>query len=199
MKNKTRMHTTLIQGIGLAIVLSIAAHNTNAQDAGKAKSPPAGGPTQAVRSETIAMDSEPGLREFVEAYIAANNAKDMKKVLGMHDPKEIEALKKAFEALKPGAPGTLTWENAVLRATVVPDHHSAFTVKRFLKDSPLPGAGFVDWPVQPTHEVQCQFEREPNHTEVYIIDLARADGHWVAVHGVPNIDAFKNMQRTKSK
>jgi hypothetical protein len=79
----------------------------------------------------------------------------------------------------------------------VPDRHPAFTVKRYIKDSPLPMAGFMDWPVHPTHEVQCQFEPEPNHIVLFSLHLARANGRWVAVHGVPNPDAIKKMIQGK--
>jgi hypothetical protein len=188
------MNTTQLKTVGLLLALILTPHlHAHAQNAGAGKlEADSGGHT-----ETIPIDSEPGLKAFVDAYIAARNAKDIEAVKSMHHPKDLQAAVD-FVAHKPAAFDKLTLENMLLKAPV-PQNHEPFTVKRYLPDSPLPGRGFTVFPVRPTHEVQCSYTSGPNSVGSFLVEVAREGDKWFVVNGVLSPDAIKKMTGGNAK
>jgi hypothetical protein len=129
-------------GLALTLLASLSAAHAASASAASTTTADTGGKT-----EVIALESEPGLKAFLDAYLAANNAKDISKLKAMRHPKDLAALT-AFVAQQPAVPGKTkpTLEQALLRSAV-PEKHPPFMVLRFLKDSPPPQAGLMDWPV----------------------------------------------------
>jgi hypothetical protein len=188
------MKSTLIQRICLILMLLASSLPVCAQNA-------PGTTTHTIstggKTEAIPIETEPGLKAFLDTYLAANNAKDTEKLKAMRHPKDLAAWTD-FWAHQPAAPGQKkpTLEQSLLRPTV-PENHPPFVVLRFLKDSPLPQAAFVDWPVPPTHEVQLTYETAPNSTTAFLLELVREGDHWFAVGGVPDAEFIKKMTQGK--
>lgn len=182
------MNTTPIKWIGLALTLLVFISYTHAQNVTNEPTSSTGG-----HMELTPIENESGLRAFLDAYVAAINAKDVKKIKAMIHPKDLAAWTD-FLAHQPAAPGqtkpTLD-ESLLLKA--IPENHPPFIVQRFLKDSPLPQAGFMDWPIPPTHEVQFTWKTGPNSSRVFILELVHAGTQWFVVRGVPNADFIKKM------
>lgn len=150
------------------------------------------------KTEVIAIDSEPGLKAFLDAYVAANNAKDIKKLKAMRHPKDLAAWS-AFLEKQPASPGQTkpTLEQSLLKEPI-PADHPPFVVLRFLKDSPLPFKGMVDWPIPPTHEVQLDYSTGPNSLTGHVIELAKVGKDWFIVTGAPSAEFIKKMTSGKA-
>jgi hypothetical protein len=181
------MNITLLKSIGLFLALLTTPAYIHAQNPGAGKLEA----DTSAQAETIAVDSERGLKAFVDAFIAARSAKDIEAVKAMHHPKDLQAVTD-FVAHKPAALGKLTLENMLLK-TSVPENHEPFIAKRFRDDSPLPGRGFTAWPVRPTHEVQCSYSSGANNIGSFLVDLVRENGKWFVVNGVPSPEAIQKM------
>ena len=145
------------------------------------------------KAEVVPIESEPGLRAFVEAYLAAQNAKDVPKIKAMYHPKDLEAVA-AFVTHQPVAPGQTrpTLDSLLLKAPF-PQDHPPFLVQRYLKDSPLPQAGFRDWPVPPTHLIQSSYESKPDQYVTFMLHVAHFGTQWFVVDGVPSAEFIKKM------
>ena len=146
------------------------------------------------KMETLPVDGEHGLEDFLVAYISATNAKDVEKIKAMCHPAFLAALKKFVEDT-PAAPGqTKPAFDSMLLQKPVPANHPPFIVQRYLKDSPLPLAGFLDWPVPPTHFVQFTYETSPDHTITFMLQLAHLGDRWFVVNGIPSAESVKKMR-----
>ncbi|MDD5349249.1 MAG: hypothetical protein PHQ12_03465 [Chthoniobacteraceae bacterium] len=179
------MNRTSIKSIGLALTLLTAPYHVQAQNGGdSAKTPEV---STGGHLEPIPIESEPGLQTFLEAYIAANNAKDIEKIKELNHPKDLDALRAFFASHKPAAFAG-TFEKVLLRGAI-PENHPPFIVQRYRKDSPLPQAGWMEWPVPPTHQVQFTVKTAtgPNSydSSSFVIELVHADKRWFVLHGVP--------------
>jgi hypothetical protein len=187
------MNTTAIKTIGLALVLLASISSVHAQSPQSSTKVSTGGKT-----EEIAIESESGLQEFLDAYVAANNAKDFANLKAMRHPKDLAAWT-AFLEHQPAAPGQTkpSLEQSLLRPAV-PENHPPFHVERFLEGSPLPQARFMDWPVPPTHEAQLTYETGANSTHTLLLELVHADEQWFVVGGVPNAEFIQKMTKGKA-
>jgi hypothetical protein len=133
------------------------------------------------------------LQSFLDAFIAANNARDIPKMKSMIHPKFLAAAQ-AFSAHQPAAPGqTKPSIETMLFQPALPPNHPPFIAQRYLKDSPLPQAAFMDWPIRPTHEVQVSFESTPHNIMVFRIELVREGDQWLAVGGLPNAEFIRKF------
>ena len=135
------------------------------------------------KTEMVAIESEPGLKAFLDEYFAALTAKDRKKVVAMHHPKDWQAVVD-FVAHKPAAFSKMTLENAVCNHTL-PEKHGPYVVKRILPGSPPPQDGWLNWPVPPSMKVHCSYGNGDDHVRVLIEYLVLEDGKWFVVGGVP--------------
>ncbi len=149
------------------------------------------------KTEPVALESEPGLEAFAETYLAARNARDSGKVKAMYHPADLAALAK-FVQIQPAAPGQAkpTLE-AVLLQNPVPATHPPFIVQRYLKDSPLPQAGFMEWPIPPTHLLQFSYSTGPNNGGIFVLRVAQVDHRWYVVGGAPSAEFIKKMTPPK--
>ena len=149
------------------------------------------------KAEDVPIESEPGLTAFVEAYLAAQNAKDIQKIKAMYHPKDLEALA-AFVTHQPVAPGqTKPTLDSVLLKAPFPQKHPPFLVQRYLKDSPLPQAGFRDWIVPPTHLIQFSYESKPDQYVTFMVHVAHLGTQWFVVDGVPSAEFIRKMSGGK--
>ena len=149
------------------------------------------------KTEVIAIESEPGLRAFAEAYIDANNTKDIQRIKVMSHPKDLAAFEKYLAHLKPEPGDPKPTVEEMLLQDVVPANHPPFIVLRYLKDGPLPQAGLMKWPVRPTHLLQFTYETSPNHSVTFMFHVARVESRWFLVEGVPTSQFIKQMTQSK--
>lgn len=149
------------------------------------------------KTEDVPIENEPGLTAFVEAYLAAQAAKDVQKIKAMYHPKDLEALA-SFVAHQPVAPGqTKPTLDPVLLKAPFPQKHPPFLVQRYLKDSPLPQAGFRDWVVPSTHLIQSSYESKPDQYVTFMLHVAHLGTQWFVVDGVPNAEFIRKMSGGK--
>ena len=148
--------------------------------------------------QTVAIESEPGLKPFIDRYIAAVNARDSKRIKAMTHPKDLEALIK-FLAHKPADYKDDTLKSMLLSDKPVPKNHTPFIVRRYLPGSPLPEEGLLIWTIRPTHTVEFTYEKRPRNEMWVFINLVRENDHWFLVGGVPDPDIVKNVKGSGAK
>ena len=189
--NNTTIIRTSLKTLAVALTLLAVAVHTQAQTSKSSLVMTDG------KVEVIAIESEPGLRAFAEAYLAAQNAKDIQKIKAMVHPKDLAAVA-AFVAHQPAAPGlTKPTLETVLLKRPFPQDHPPFIAHRYAKDSPVPQAGFRDWPVPPTHLIQFSYETSPNNSVTFLLHAVRVDSRWFVVEGVPSAEFIKKITQGK--
>lgn len=145
------------------------------------------------KMETIPIESEPGLSAFAEAYISANNARDVQKIRAMTHPKDLAAYDKFLSKMK-AAPGEgKPAVKEMLLQDIVPANHPPVIVQRYLNGSPPPQKGFMDWPVPPTHLLQFTYEKSAGNYVIFMFHVARLENRWFLVEGVPSAAFLKQM------
>ena len=147
--------------------------------------------------EMVAIESEPGLLAFADAYVAALRAKDVSKVKAMFHLRSLAAAM-AFFANQPAAPGETkpTIESRFLKEPG-PENHPPFIVHRYTKDSPAPQAGFMDYAVRPSHLLQFSWETAPGNSSTFLMHVVREDNRWFLAEGVPSAEFLKKMNPGK--
>jgi hypothetical protein len=182
---------TSIKSLAIALTLLAATPFTHAQ-APKSSLVMTDG-----KVETVAIETEPGLLAFADAYVAALRAKDVPKIKAMFHPQSLAAAM-AFFAHQPAAPGQTkpTIESRLLKDPG-PENHPPFIVHRYTKDSPAPQAGFMDYAVRPSHLLQFSWETAPDNSSTFIMHVVREDNRWFLVEGVPSAEFLKKMNPGK--
>ena len=150
--------------------------------------------TDGEKMVVVPIENEPGLTAFAEAYVAAINARDAKRVAALCHPKDLAAFKRylANQRVEPGEEKT-TLEESLLMQDPVPLPHPPFAVHRYQKGSGVPQPAAFNWPVRPTHLLQFSYEIGPNNTILFMFHVARIKDRWYVVEGVPTPAMIKEM------
>lgn len=154
--------------------------------------------TDGEKMVVVPIESEPGLTAFAEAYIAAINARDAKRVTALCHPKDLAAFKRylAHQRVEPWEEKTIL-EESLLMQDPVPLPHPPLNVLRYRKESGVPQPAAFNWPVRPTHLLQFSYETSPNHSVIFMFHVARIKERWYVVEGVPTPAMIKELSKDK--
>jgi hypothetical protein len=168
MKENSNMNNILLKSFGMAFILTLAALGAHAQDDTRSNG----------IVESAKITTSPEFRTFIEHYVAAINAKNVRSLKESIHSKSVELMDKdsgvsndCFGIRFKNPSWSAIGANYTVLITPVP------------ADKPLPFAQFVTYPVRPTHLMHLEWHDPINTMKGFQIEefLVMEGGNWRVV------------------